>query len=251
VRKSLYRRLTGLLLLLGALLINIPYSLLIATFDYPDILRAPSAVILREFQAGGTGLILTWLAFAWSGLPILLAVGLLPWALDEERTPLLGLATAIGVTGMVVQLVGLLRWVFVVPMLATIAVDPTRDPAARAAAEVAFQTVHQYGGVVLGEHLGYAFTCLWMALVSVVLIRSAHFPSWLGALGLLAAAVYSLAHGELFATVIPGAPYWAEAGLVGSLLWLVWMAALSVTLLRAAPRAARSRDPIEREATMA
>jgi hypothetical protein len=33
--------------------------------------------------------------------------------------------------------------------------------------------------------------------------------------------------------VIPGAPYWAEAGLIGSILWMVWMAALGVVLLRA------------------
>jgi Domain of unknown function (DUF4386) len=237
MNESLYRRLTGFLLVLGALLINIPYGLLIATFDYPDILRAPSATILREFHAGGNGLILTWLAFAWSGLPILLAVGLLPRMLDTRQAPFLGAATAIGVTAMVVQLVGLLRWVFVVPILARIVADPASDGATQAAAEVAFQVVHQYGGVVLGEHLGYAFTCLWMALVSLALLRTAAFPRWLGWLGLLAAAIYSLGHGELFATVLPGVSYWAEAGLVGSVLWLVWMAALGITLLRGAPRA--------------
>ena len=33
------RRMVGLSFILGAILINVPYFLLIATFDYPDILR--------------------------------------------------------------------------------------------------------------------------------------------------------------------------------------------------------------------
>jgi hypothetical protein len=63
------RRLIGLCFILGAVLINVPYFILIATFDYPTILREPTAVILSRFQAGGSSLILTWLAFAWVGLP--------------------------------------------------------------------------------------------------------------------------------------------------------------------------------------
>ena len=228
----IYRRLTGLAFILGAVLINVPYSLLIASFDYPDILRAPTAEVLTRFQAGGTPLIFTWLAFAWVGLPLLLGVTLLPRALDADDSPLLRTATTLGVVGMLVQIVGLLRWVFVVPVLAQQYADPASSEATRAAVLVAFAAVHQYGGVVIGEHLGYAFSTMWMALVSVAVLRAGGFPRWFGALGIVAAGVYSLAHAELFATVIPGFPVWAEAGLVGSLLWLGWMALLGVFLVR-------------------
>ena len=68
------RRLVGLSFILGAILINVPYFILIATFDYPTILREPTAVILTRFQAGGPSLVLTWLAFAWVGLPLLFAL---------------------------------------------------------------------------------------------------------------------------------------------------------------------------------
>jgi hypothetical protein len=74
-----------------------------------------------------------------------------------------------------------------------------------------------------------------MALISVGLLRARLFPRWLGVVGLAAAAVYSLGHGELLATVIPGFPAWGLAGLIGSLSWLAWMIALGVFLLRAAP----------------
>ena len=227
-----YRRLTGLAFILGAVLINIPYTLLITSFDYPDILRAPTEEVLTRFQAGGTPLIFTWLAFAWVGLPLLFGVTMLPRALAADESPLLRTATTLGVVGMVVQIVGLLRWVFVVPVLAQQYADPASGEATRAAVLVAFAAVHQYGGVVIGEHLGYAFSTMWMALTSVALLRAGRFPRWFGALGIVAAGLYSLAHAELFATVIPGFPVWAEAGLVGSLLWLGWMALLGVFLLR-------------------
>jgi hypothetical protein len=105
------RQLIGLSFILDAFLINVPYFILIATFNYPAILREPTAVILTRFQAGGPSPILTWLAFAWVGLPLLFAIGLLPRVLARADIPYLGIA------GMIVQMVGLLRWMFVVPVL--------------------------------------------------------------------------------------------------------------------------------------
>jgi hypothetical protein len=46
--------------------------------------------------------------------------------------------------------------------------------------------------------------------------------------------VYALAQGELLATAMPGFPYWGDAGLVGSLMWLGWLIALGVTLIKQA-----------------
>src|SRR4029453_16584365 len=126
-------RLIGLSFILGAFLINVPYFILIATFDYPSILREPTAAILTLFQAGGPSLILTWVGFAWVGLPLLFAIGMLPRVLARADIPYLGIATAIGIAGMVVQMVGLLRWVFVVPVLAQMYVDPSSTESMRAA----------------------------------------------------------------------------------------------------------------------
>ena len=40
------RKLTGIFFIVGAILVNIPYTLLIMNFDYPDILRQPAGEIL-------------------------------------------------------------------------------------------------------------------------------------------------------------------------------------------------------------
>lgn len=226
-----HRRLTGLLFILGAVLVNVPYTLLILNFDYPTILREPAGTILTQFQAGGAGLIFTWLAFAWSGLPLLAAMVFVQKLVERENTPYLGFATVMGVAGGIAQIVGLLRWAFVVPGLAAAYTAPGATEAAQESAVLMFQALHQYGGVVLGEHIGQGFTIVWMVLVSVAMLRSPLFKPWLGWLGLVASAVYALAQTELVATVVPGFPVVPDMGLYGSLLWLVWMIAMGTSLV--------------------
>ena len=228
-----HRRLTGILFILGAVLVNIPYTLLIMNFDYPDILREPTGQILTRFQEGGTGLIFTWLAFAWVGIPLLLAIVMLQKVLEREDTPYLWSGTALGIIGAIAQMIGLLRWSFVVPVLARTYTDPSASAAARESVVIAFQAVHQYGGVVLGEHIGQTFTIIWMLLISLAIFKSNLFKPWLAWFGIVAAVVYSLAQMELLATVIPNFPVIPEAGLIGSLLWIAWMIVLGVFLIRA------------------
>jgi hypothetical protein len=235
-----FQQATGVLFMLGAVLVNVPYALLIATFNYPDILREPPSVILTQFAVGGTPLILTWLAFAWVGFPLLLAIVMLQHVMGGDRIPYLWAGTVAGVVGAVVQMIGLLRWVFVVPVLAGAYVDPAAGAAARESAVVAFQVVHQFGGVLLGEHLGQAFTIVWMVVVSLAALRSSLFKPFVGWLGMAAAAIYAMAQFELLATVVPTLPTIPLAGLIGSLLWLLWMIVLGASLLRRRTTEARS-----------
>lgn len=117
------RQTTGILFILGAVLVNVPYTLLIMNFDYPDILRKSAGEILERFAAGGSSLIWTWLAFTWVGLPILFGILLLPKVLNDE-SPTGLLALFFGAAGALVQIVGLLRWPFVVSILARSYTDP-------------------------------------------------------------------------------------------------------------------------------
>jgi hypothetical protein len=227
-----FRRLAGILFICGAILVNIPYTALIMNFDYPDILRMPSADILIKFQAGGSPLIYTWLAFAWVGLPMLFGTMMLKRILEKETAPFLEIATTFGVLGFIVQVIGLLRWVFVVPVLARLFTDSNADPATQAAVSAVFVAVHQYGGVVLGEHLGQFFIILWMTMISAIIYKSPLFSKWVAWLGWIASAVYLLAQTELLATAIPEFPSIDWAGLIGSLLWLLWMIVMGVYLVR-------------------
>ena len=63
---SALRRTTGTLFILGALSFAVAATVLSSTFAWPDILREPAGIVLPAFAAGGTSLIWTWFATAWT-----------------------------------------------------------------------------------------------------------------------------------------------------------------------------------------
>ncbi|MDX2287088.1 MAG: DUF4386 domain-containing protein [Bacteroidia bacterium] len=214
----------ALLLIAGALLLFIPYTLLTVYFDYPDILREPAGTVLARFHAGGPPLIWIWWSFAMSGLPLLPAF-IRMGQLHESASPWTRTAMVLGIIAGILQVAGLLRWVFVVPVLAR-AYAESDSEAVRAAAEIAFQALHQFGGVILGEHLGQLFTILWTVLMAWIFRQGRIFPAWLSYAAYAVSAIYLMAQAELFATVIPGFPVWEPAGFIGSTLWLLWLIVL-------------------------
>ena len=52
--------LTGLLLIVVPMAFNITFFLLQKAFDYPEILRKPTDMILRRFKEGGVSLRRLW-----------------------------------------------------------------------------------------------------------------------------------------------------------------------------------------------
>ncbi len=220
----------GGLFITGAVALFIPYTALTIIFEYPDILRQDTATILTKFHEGGGALIGTWFAFAITGIPLLPAYILLGQKL-ENKYSLVRVATNIGVVGLIVQMVGLLRWTFVVPVLSDSFVQAT-DDATKAAAIMAFKTIHQYGGVILGEHLGQLFTIAWTVLISLAFAKLKLLPKWINILGLLSSMIYGMAQAELFATVIPGFPVWDMAGFIGSTLWLIWLIIIGAKFIK-------------------
>jgi Domain of unknown function (DUF4386) len=222
-------KIIGGLLIAGAIAVLIPYTFLTSIFEYPAILRQETAVILTKFHEGGSTLIWTWFAFAIAGTPLLPAYIMIGQKF-ETKTSLVRVATTIGVIGLVVQMVGLLRWTFVVPVLANTFISAT-DEATKAAAIVSFKTIHQFGGVIFGENLGQLFTIAYTVMISVSFGKLNLFPKWVNWLGLISSGIYLMAQAELFATVIPDFPVWNMAGFIGSTLWLIWLIVLGIMFL--------------------
>ena len=237
------RRTTGGLFVVGALAFAGAATVLSSTFDWPDVLREPADVVLPAFIAGGTSLVWTWFATAWTYAILLVPILLLPAALGRRGDPALRATTYVGATSVVLSVIGFLRWVFVVPPLADSYV--TGDATTRAAVDAAWTAQHQFGGALLGEHLGQLLVIGWSVTLSIVVLRSRVLPRWLGVSGLAVSAVYLLNQGDILATAVPGFPVWDLAGLLGSVGWGLWVAALGVViLLRPVPpdSAAPARD---------
>jgi hypothetical protein len=245
------RRVTGWLLVLGAVTFAIAATILSSTFDWPDILREPPQVVLPAFVAGGTSLVWTWFAVAWTYAILLVPILLLPAALGRRDDPVLRAATFVGAASVLLGLIGFLRWVFVVPVLADS--YASGDPTTQAAVAAAWMAQHQFGGALLGEHLGQLLVIGWSITVSIVILRTGILWRWVGWAGLVASVLYLCNQGDILATAVPGFPVFDLAGFIGSSLWAIWLIALGVAVLRTRirrPEPAATNPGTQRRATL-
>ena len=72
---------------------------------------------------------------------------------------MIAVAIVVGVLAGLVQMLGLLRWVYLVPWLARAHVEA--KPEEQRSIEITFEAFHRFLGVGVGEHLGYLLTGLW------------------------------------------------------------------------------------------
>jgi hypothetical protein len=222
----------GVVLIALPLAFNAAFGLLGARFDYPDILRRPTAEVLERFRQGGTGLVLTWWAFALTAVALAPAAVLLAQASSGADGTLLAVAVTLGVLAAVVQFLGLIRWPFLVPYLARADAEPDASPARREAIDVVFQSFNRYLGVGVGEHLGYALTGAWSIAAGAALTEADAVPSWLGVPGIVTGALLMLCSLEFVGRFERDG--WKLAGALTPFVyiaWSVWLLATGVALV--------------------
>ncbi len=222
-----------------AVAFNVPYAVLAATYNYPDVLRGTASDALDLFAAGGPGLVLIWHGFALSALalaPLAMALSLTPKRVAEKPGLAIGAAIAGSLAGLA-QAIGLWRWVSVVPGLARTHADPAATPDAKLAAERAFDLLNQYGGVAIGEHLGQLLTALFVVLLSTLQWGEGKRVS--GGIGLITALTIALGTSEGLALAIgQSGEIFSLATIAGFLGLTVWLIATGIGLLRGQKRAA-------------
>ena len=224
-------RAAGVALIVAPLWFNANFALLGKRFDYPDILRRPTAEILERFRAGGSSLILLWWTFMLSGLLLIAGAVLLGQVLGFAG--IVPVATTIGVLAGLVQMLGLLRWVYVVPALARAYADLTLAPEQREAHAAVFRALHQYLGVGVGEHLGYLFTGIWSVLIGVAVIGDGTaLPIWLAWPGIVIGAGLLVGSAEFLGPNEERG--WGLAGAAIPILyiaWSIWLLAMGIALV--------------------
>jgi len=213
------------------------FTALGSIFEYPQILKEPTTEILhlyRENEAGITG----WFLALVISAALLAPVGIL---LGRMAGGTLGRwITGLGITAATAQVVGLARWVLLVPGVS----DDAIRPALANDAYRTFEALHFWLGTILGETIGYALTASFTVLVVIALTRgdltaatTSRSTRWLGYLGYLSAAL--IATGVVIPLGLGGASITNFAGYVA---WCLWLIAMAVTLWRT--RVPRSSAPI-------
>jgi hypothetical protein len=119
------------------------------------------------------------------------------------------------------------------PDLAEMYTDSGATEATRQGVAAAYAAQHQLAGTLLGEHVGQTLAIAWSVLISIGMLKSRLFSRWLGVFGIVASAIYLLNQGEILKTAVPGFPEVSIAGLLGSVLWGLWLLLAGVALLRA------------------
>lgn len=216
-----------------AVLFNVPYAVLATIFDYPAILRQPASEVLARFAAGGTGLLLTWYAFALAALalvPLASALAITPTRLAARPALAVGAALA-GVLAGITQAIGLVRWVFVMPDLARAATGD--DPAAAEAAIHTFTLINAYGGVAVGEHLGQLLTALFAGLLAALQLGEGHRASAGFGFGTAALLAFGTGEGLMLAAGQDGSMF-SIGTIAGFLALTIWLIATGTLLLRRA-----------------
>ncbi len=192
--------------------------------------------MLRAFHDGGAGLIWIWYAF------MLCAIALVPLAIamafarpDWRASPITSIGGAVsGSLAGITQAVGLSRWVFAVPALSRMQVNPGVSEATRDAIDVVYEMLNLWGGVAIGEHIGQMLTCLWVLHVVLDQIRSGEVSNRIAAtLGLAAILGIGFGLGEGLATGlgVPG-DLFSLGTIAGYLVFSLWLMMTGVLFLK-------------------
>ena len=214
---ALARR-AGAALALAALLAIAGFTVLGSVFEYPQILEEPTGDVLtlyREHQ----GAVMTWFLVLVASAALMAPAGI--W-LGRLTGGQLGRWIAItGTAAAAVQVIGLQRWVTLVPGISHDALDPAR----RAAAEDRFELWHVLLGKAIGETTGYALTATFTVLVVVALSRTV-LPRWLAVIGYIAAGLI------VTGVIVPVVEAASLTNFAGYVVWCAWLLAVATVLWR-------------------
>jgi Domain of unknown function (DUF4386) len=214
----------------GTLLVAVPiiftagFTGLQTTFEYPDILRQPAGVVLTRFATAGPDLHLYWYAMMFAAVLMIgatIAAGLHFWKRNNLFTALM---IGAGVLAGLVQALGLLRWVMLVPSLAAMYAAPGASEMDKSMAVALFDAANYYLGMGVGEHLGYFFTAVWTVLVSILIIETNRIVATSGII---------IAVGVLSGMLEPyGVPMTGMINSISYSLWALWTLILGVIIYR-------------------
>lgn len=206
------------------------FTVLGSVFEYPQILKEPTADILalfRDHQAA----VMTWFAVLVVSSALMAPAGI--WLGRLAGGGVGRWIAGLGVAAATVQVIGLQRWVTLVPGISHDALDPAQ----RVAAEARFELLHNLLGKAIGETLGYALTAAFTVLVVIALRRTVQhgrtvLPAWLGYAGYVAAGLIATG------VVIPVLPPASLTNFAGYILWCAWLLAVAFVLVRGTRQAA-------------
>jgi len=205
------------------------FSLLGAIFEFPEILRQTSPYRLTLFLRNQASVQATYWLLAMTGFTQIAMAVFLHQCFRERDTTLQRFALVFGILTGVLQTMGFIRWVIVIPYLAQQMADPAASATTRETVALIEGAFNRYAGMALGEHTANICLGLWTGLVGMVMARSQLVDARLAWGGVFIAPLAWL----LAAEQVGLSGWLLEAvTLFGFPLWAVWLILVALSLLR-------------------
>ncbi len=213
----------GTFFVVEGLLSFAPIAILGPAIGWPQSLGNPATQQLSAIAANADAVAFGYSVYLLYSILIAPLMIVLAWRLfGGLQRPLAATVAAFAALSALARAIGILRWLTVMPALAT--AHAGADPAGRAQIEMLFSALNAYGGGI-GEVLGVSlFMAASLGCLSVAALAARSMPRVLAGLGLLASAL--LAALALPALGLPGLVPVAVAVSVLS----TWMLAVGVWL---------------------
>jgi hypothetical protein len=222
-------RWAGAFSIVFGLLMFVPLAVLGAAINWPASLDQPGSVLMPLIQEQETAVRIGYLVYLAYSVLFFPTIALIARVLGDSTTT--RLATTFAAISALARSIGILRWLTVLPALAT-TYAVSADPALPAL----FDAINTYGGGI-GELLGVSlFAALAIGLLAVRIIRSRTLPRWIGWFGVVAVVALLIPWVEVFG-VDPGALLTVSVTVVQ-----LWFLAIGIVLVtrKGEPAAATS-----------
>ncbi|GFZ32299.1 hypothetical protein CSC2_28250 [Clostridium zeae] len=150
-------------------------------FNYPQILRESSDIILNKFYEGGVKLKFFWSLFALSSLMLIPMSAIFYTILNKNDTPYLIIGETFGIASGIFYVLGLMRWVFLADRLSKEYINMNITTEKKEIIEIIFKSFHVYCGNSIGETLGFLCMGVWIIIVGISMSAHSIFPKLIGA----------------------------------------------------------------------
>lgn len=182
IMKTNELKITGGLVIAHVIMMLVAGLILIFTFEFPDILRAPMETTLGLFTENKAFTVPAYYLFSLTGISFMTIVLLLYKTLNFQDSTAGFLAVFFGVLFGLTSSLGFMRWPFLMQYLGEMVQHA--KPEQLGTLEVIYNAFHIYAGVSIGENFAFWFEFLWMFLFSTSLHSKPQvFPNYLARTG--------------------------------------------------------------------
>jgi hypothetical protein len=184
--------LTGGILILREAVFYTGFAILNGAINWPASLGLPAAEVFGLLRDQGGAMFAGYYVYMLSSfmfIPIAVCLRWLVAGEDDLTTILADIALAFAIVSAAFRVLGILRWLFAMPVLSQAYLDPASSEALRQAALLNYDMLSAYAGQT-GEHLGVRLTgTLFLGFFALAFLRSSRVPTvfaiWAGVSAIL------------------------------------------------------------------